>query len=82
VPAGLRDRLPTLLWLAYLGVTLHWVTDPTPGQERTRRLVDRLAPLLARMLGLARLPVARGLVDDVLGLMEDLVTDRERVSRS
>jgi AcrR family transcriptional regulator len=82
VPTGLRDRLPTLLWLAYLGVTLHWVTDPTPEQERTRRLVDRLAPLLARLLGLARLPVARGLVDDVLGLMEDLVTDREPVSPS
>lgn len=76
VPAGLRDRLPNLLWLAYLGVTLHWVTDPTPDQARTRRLVDRLAPLLDRLLGVARLPVARGLVDDVLGLMDDLTSDR------
>lgn len=82
VPAGLKDRLPTLLWLAYLGVTLHWATDPSPDQERTRRLVDRLAPLQARLLGLARLPGARGLVDDVLGLLEDPVAHRERARLS
>lgn len=77
VPAGLREQLPTLLWLAYLGVTLHWVTDPSPGQRRTRRLVDRLAPLLARLVRLARLPGARGLVEDALALMEDLSDARE-----
>ena len=72
VPAGLREQLPTLLWLAYLGVTLHWVTDPSPDQGRTRRLVDRLAPLLARLVRLARLPGARGLVEDALALTADL----------
>lgn len=72
VPAGLREQLPTLLWLAYLGVTLHWVTDLSPDQRRTRRLVDGLAPLLARLVRLARLPGARGLVEDALALMADL----------
>lgn len=72
VPARLRERLPHLLWLAYLGVTLHWVTDGSPDQRRTRRLVDGLAPVVGRALSLSRLPVARGLVDDVLTLATGL----------
>lgn len=72
VPARLKKRLPHLLWLAYLGVTLHWVTDGSPGQRRTRRLVDGLAPVVGRALTLSRLPVARGLVDDVLTLATGL----------
>ena len=70
-PGGvLLDRLPTLLWLAYLGVTLHWVTDTSPDQVRTRRLIDGLAPIVARLVGLARLPVGRRLVTDVGALMD------------
>lgn len=68
-PKALADRLPTLLWLSYLGVTLHWVADSSPRQVRTRRLVDGLTPILGKAVGLARLPVARGLVDDVVRLM-------------
>ncbi|MGH1562474.1 TetR family transcriptional regulator [Mumia sp. DW29H23] len=69
VPGGLRGRLPTLLWILYLGVTLHWVVDASPDQVRTRALVDRLAPVVAKAVALARLPVARGLVDDVVALV-------------
>ena len=73
-PAGaLADRLPTLLWLAYLGITLHWVTDASPGQVRTRQLIDGVTPIIARLVGLARLPVGRRLVTDV-GAVMDLVT--------
>lgn len=67
---ALRDRLPFLLWLAYLGVTLHWVADASPDQSRTRSLVDRLAPVVGKAVSLARLPVARGLVDDVVALTQ------------
>jgi AcrR family transcriptional regulator len=73
-PSGaLLDRLPTLLWLAYLGITLHWVTDSSPGQVRTRQLIDGVTPILARLVGLARLPVGRRLVTDV-GAVMDLVS--------
>lgn len=65
----LADRLPELLWLLYLGVTLHWVGDGSPDQRRTRTLVDGVAPIVEKTVSLARLPVARGLVDDVLGLI-------------
>ncbi|WP_129337603.1 TetR family transcriptional regulator [Cellulomonas endophytica] len=69
VPRRLRADLPELLWLAELGVLLHWVHDASPGQARTRALVDRAVPLLARLVGLARLPVLRGPVDDLLALV-------------
>ena len=36
-----RPVLPDLLWLAHLSVTLFWVIDTSPGQERTRQLVER-----------------------------------------
>jgi AcrR family transcriptional regulator len=70
-PSGvLLDRLPTLLWLAYLGVTVHWVTDSSPGQVRTRQLIDGVTPILTRLVGLARLPGGRRLVTDVARVMD------------
>lgn len=73
-PSGLLlDRLPTLLWLAYLGITVHWVTDSSPGQARTRQLIDGITPILSRLVSLARLPVGRRLVTDVAKVM-DLVS--------
>lgn len=71
VPAGLRDELPGLLWLAQLGLLLFWVHDGSPEQRRTRRLVDGAAPLVGRLVQLARLPVARGVVDDLLRLVRE-----------
>lgn len=76
VPPSLGDSLPTLLWMAYLGVTLHWVTDSSDNQVRTRALVDGLVPVVAKSVRLARLPVARGLVAEVAALLT-LLTSRE-----
>lgn len=69
-----HPRLPELLWLAYLGVTLHWVTDTSPGQRRTRELVDGVAPIIARTVALSRLPVGRRLAADVFTLVDRLAT--------
>ena len=70
--AALKERLPYLLWVAYLGITLHWVIDSSPDQARTRTLVDGVAPVIAKAVSLSRLPVARGLVDDVVKVMSAL----------
>ena len=72
VPAHLRAQLPELLWLAQLGVTLYWVHDTSSGFARTRRLVDGGAPLVGSLVRLARLPVARGVVDDALRLVRSV----------
>lgn len=72
VPERLRAQLPELLWLAQLGITLYWVHDTSPGFARTRRLVDGGAALVGSLVRLARLPVARGVVDDVLRLVRSV----------
>ena len=65
----LREELPELLWLAYLGLTLFWVNDSSHGQARTRLLVDSAVPLLVRLLRLTRLPVLRRPTADVLAVL-------------
>ncbi len=70
VPKKLAAVLPDLLWVCHLGVTLFWVTDTSPGQQRTRELVDRAATLVGAMVKVARLPGAAGVVDQVAGLLD------------
>lgn len=69
---GLRAELPQLLWLAQMGVVLFWVHDSSDGQQRTRQLVRQVVPILDRALRLTRLPVVRGLVDDVVKLITSI----------
>lgn len=71
---AVHPRLAELLWLGYLGVTLHWVTDTSPEQRRTRVLVDGSAPIIARTVSLSRLPVGRRLAGDVYSLMDRLAS--------
>ncbi|MGO4652272.1 TetR/AcrR family transcriptional regulator [Arthrobacter sp. 2RAF22] len=72
VPEKFRADLPELLWLAYMGVTLFWVHDDSEDQQRTRRLIDGLAPLVARGISLARIPGVNKVFDDVLGLARSI----------
>lgn len=65
-------KLHELLWLAWLGVTLFWVYDTSADAARTRHLIERSAPLLARLVRLSRLPVLRGTVQDVLDLVDEV----------
>jgi AcrR family transcriptional regulator len=69
---GLREELPELLWLLQMGVVLFWVHDSSEGQARTRALVDGVVPLVDRLARMTRLPVVRGVVDDLLGLLRTL----------
>lgn len=72
IAKGLREELPNLLWLYHMGVILYWVHDDSEGATRTYELVDRTVPLVVRLIGLARLPLLRGLLDDVLDLVRSL----------
>ncbi|MCC3298378.1 TetR/AcrR family transcriptional regulator [Arthrobacter caoxuetaonis] len=68
-PLAIRDDLPDLLWLVHMGLTLFWVYDSSPGQARSRRLVNNTAPLVAKLVILSRLPVVRNIVEDVVKLL-------------
>ncbi|MGL5811084.1 MAG: TetR family transcriptional regulator [Nocardioides sp.] len=69
VPKDLRAELPELLWLLLMGVVLFWVHDDTENQRRTRVLIDQAAPMIDQVVRLSRLPVVRGLTEDVVTLI-------------
>lgn len=69
VSAALRPELPRLLWLYQMGVVLYWVHDRSDGARNSYALVERSVPLVVKLIGLSRLPVLRGVTDDVLALL-------------
>ena len=73
VPAGLRSRLPELLWLYSMGIVLYWVHDSSPGCEKTYRLIDVTAPLAERLVRLARLPVLRSMTRRLLAVLDEVL---------
>ncbi|MGX9898990.1 TetR family transcriptional regulator [Arthrobacter sp. SA17] len=72
VPEKLRSDLPELLWLAYMGITLFWVHDTSENQQRTRRLIDGVVPLMTRGISLAKIPGVNRIFDDVLNLVRSI----------
>ncbi len=74
IPRRLRAQLPELLWLYFMGIVLFWVHDPTPESSATHRVVQRSAPLVVRAISIARLPVMRSMLDDVIALIDEVRT--------
>jgi AcrR family transcriptional regulator len=72
IPKALRAALPELLWLYFMGAVLYWVYDPTAGAAHTRTLVRGTAPMVVRAIALARLPVLRSTVADLVQLLADI----------
>ena len=68
----LRRELPALLWLLQMGLVLFWVHDDTPGQHRSHALVASAVPTLDKIARMTRLPVIRGLVDDLVKVLGDV----------
>ncbi|HET6859723.1 MAG TPA: TetR family transcriptional regulator C-terminal domain-containing protein, partial [Streptomyces sp.] len=65
----LADALPELMWLMQMGLVLFWVYDRSEGSRRSRRLVERAAPLAARGIAVSRFRVLRPLVRQVRELL-------------
>jgi AcrR family transcriptional regulator len=71
----LRKELPELLWLGWMGVVLFWVYDKSPGQRRTRRLIDGAVPLVDRLVALSRLRVLRPALRQIVALLDTIRRD-------
>ncbi len=71
LPADLAELLPMLLWAMHMGILLFFLYDATPGAQRTRKLIDGSVGLVARVLGLAKLPLLRPLRRQVLGVLRE-----------
>jgi AcrR family transcriptional regulator len=72
VGKDLRADLPELLWLYEMGVILYWVHDPSAGCAKTYGLVDRTVPMVERLVGVAKLPVVRPMVRELVGMLDEL----------
>jgi AcrR family transcriptional regulator len=72
VPPNLAAELPRLLWLYQMGIVLFWVHDRSAGTTRSRDLVDRTVPLVARLVAISRYRMLRSIVDQVVDLVRTL----------
>ncbi|UOE45261.1 TetR/AcrR family transcriptional regulator [Agromyces larvae] len=72
LPDEFAERLPDALVLAHLLLALFWVYDRSPGQERSRRLVDRGLRLLKSALPLVRVPILRAPLRELLDLVGEV----------
>lgn len=70
LPPDLRPHLPRLLWLYQMAIVMFWLYDRSPGQERTRRLIDKSLALLVNLLRISTLPLMRPLRKAALELVD------------
>ena len=75
IPRDLAPRLPGVLWFFQMGVILFWVTDDSPRQERTKRLLPLACKIVASLVRLSSLPLMRPLRKPVLELIEIVAGD-------
>lgn len=57
LPADIAGDVPRLLWLYHMGIIYFWITDDSPGQARTRRILDATLDLVVQLLKAASLPL-------------------------
>jgi AcrR family transcriptional regulator len=69
---GVRERLPELLWLYSLGITLFWVHDTSDGCAKTYQLIDATVPVIAQLVAASRLPALRRTLNDVIEIADQL----------
>ena len=69
LPEEFRAALPHALVLGHLLLALFWVDDRSPGQERTRRLLERGLRLLRLALPLTKVPLLRAPLRELLDLV-------------
>ena len=72
VPPDLKAELPYLLWLYHMGIVLFWIHDNSPGQSRTRRLMELTADLVVKLIKLASSPLMLPLRQTTLRLLATL----------
>ena len=57
VPKDIASHLPGLLWLYHVGLIYYWIIDESPGQRKTRRLIETTVDLIVQLLRVASLPL-------------------------
>jgi AcrR family transcriptional regulator len=65
LPPPLRRLLAPSLWFLHLGLLLYFVHDKSPGQAKTRRLVDDTLDLMIPLVALGAQPMSTPLIDAI-----------------
>lgn len=69
-PKDLEAHMPDLLWMFQMGIIYCWVTDDSPGQERTTRVLSLGTKVVTTLIKIAGLPLTRPLRKTVIELIE------------
>ncbi len=75
VPRDVSHYLPGVLWFFQMGVILFWVTDDSPRQRRTEKLLPLACKAAASLVRLSSLPMMRPLRKPVLEVIEIVVKE-------
>jgi len=75
VPRDLAPHLPRILWFFQMGLILFWVTDDSPRQRRTAKLLPLACKLVASLVRISSLPLMRPLRKPVLELVAIIVEE-------
>jgi len=73
IPRDLAAPLPGVLWFLQMGVIYFWVTDQSPDQARTARLLALAAKSVVFLIKASALPLMRPVRKAVLQLIEVVV---------
>ena len=69
ITKDLANDLPRLLWLYQMGIILFWMFDESPGQRRTRALLDGTIDLVVRLVRISSLPMMGRLRKRLLAIL-------------
>jgi AcrR family transcriptional regulator len=70
VPKDLEPHMPEVLWMFQMGVIYFWISDDSRAQQRTTRLLELGAKIVATLLKIASLPLTRPVRKVVIELIE------------
>jgi AcrR family transcriptional regulator len=73
VPRDLTPHLPGVLWFFQMGVILFWVTDDSPRQSRTERLLPLACKAVSSLIKVSSFPLMRPLRRPVLDVIKIVV---------
>jgi AcrR family transcriptional regulator len=71
LPKDLRELLPVALWALQMGALILFIYDESPGQRRTRGLMEGAVELTVRMLSLTKNPILKPVRVKVLELLKE-----------
>ena len=76
VPRDLRAYLPGVLWFFQMGVILFWITDDSPHQSRTERLLPLACRLVSSLIRFSSIPLMRPLRRPLVDLIRIVAEEK------